>query len=167
MRDHQLFDEPSRIAALERYEILDTPAEAAFDRITSLVRKLLGVPISAVSLIDRDRQWFKSHPGLDESETPRGIAFCDHAIRSRDPLVVPDASRDARFRDNPLVTGDPNIASYAGVPLETPDGYNIGTLCAIDVRARSFDPAQIEILRDLAGLVVEQSSCAASPSAIR
>lgn len=156
MSDQQLLDETSRLAALDRYEVLDTPAEAAFDRITNLVRRLLGVPMSAVSLIDRDRQWFKSHPGLDVSETPREVAFCNHTIRGRDPLVVTDAGRDERFRDNPLVTGAPGIGSYAGVPLETPDGYNLGSLCAIDTKAREFDPAQIEILKELAALVVEQ-----------
>jgi diguanylate cyclase (GGDEF)-like protein len=109
-----------------------------------------------VSLIDDDRQWFKSHPGLCVSETARDIAFCDHTIRGRDPMVVADASIDARFRNNPLVTGDPSIASYAGVPLETPDGYNIGSLCAIDTRPREFDAGQIEILKGLAALVVDQ-----------
>lgn len=144
------------MAALERYQVLDTPAEPAFDRITQLVRAILGVPICAVSLIDNDRQWFKSHPGLDVSETPRGVAFCDHTIRDRIPMIVNDASADLRFSANPLVTGDPNIRSYAGVPLSTADGYNIGSLCAIDTVPRMFDPAQIAILENLGGLVVEQ-----------
>jgi diguanylate cyclase (GGDEF)-like protein len=151
-----LTDEPGRLAALSRYDILDTAAEGAFDRITDLVRTALGVPMSAVSLIDSHRQWLKSHPGIDVSETPREIAFCDHAIRGRDALIVADASLDIRFRENPLVTSEPAIASYAGVPLETPDGYNIGTLCAIDTRPRAFDPTQIAILKSLAALVVEQ-----------
>jgi diguanylate cyclase (GGDEF)-like protein len=112
--------------------------------------------MSAVSLIDASRQWLKSHPGIAVSETPRSVAFCDHAIRGRDPMIVTNAASDVRFRENPLVIGDPNIASYAGVPLETPDGYNIGTLCAIDIRPREFDPAQIAILKALAALVVEQ-----------
>ncbi len=156
MFDPKLADEPARIAALRRYDVLDTPAEASFDKITNLVRAVLGVPMSAVSLIDTDRQWLKSHPGIDGSETGRDVAFCDYTIRGREPMVVTDASSDARFRDNPLVTGDPNIASYAGVPLETPDGYNIGSLCAIDTCPRQFDVAQIEILKGLAALVVEQ-----------
>jgi len=156
MFDAKLADEPARVAALKRYDVLDTPAEAAFDKITNLVRAVLGVPMSAVSLIDTDRQWLKSHPGIEGSETGRDVAFCDHTIRAREPLVVNDASSDARFRDNPLVTGDPNIASYAGVPLETPDGYNIGSLCAIDTCPRQFDAAHIEILKGLAALVVEQ-----------
>ncbi|MEC3909851.1 sensor domain-containing diguanylate cyclase [Sphingobium sp. CR2-8] len=149
-------DEPARLAALARYEILDTPSEGAFDKVTNLVRTLFGVPISAVSLIDKDRQWLKSHPGLDVSETPRSLAFCDHAIRQTDPLIIPDAQDDPRFRDNPLVTGDPRIRSYAGVPLRTPDGYNIGSLCAIDTRARDFPPEQMEIMKGLAAIVVEQ-----------
>ncbi|GAY20715.1 MULTISPECIES: sensor domain-containing diguanylate cyclase [Sphingobium] len=156
MLDPKLMDEPARLAALNRYEVLDTPRESSFDRITDLVRSILGVPISAVSLVDTDRQWFKSLAGLDESETARDIAFCDHTIRQRAPMVITDAKEDARFRDNPLVTGDPNIRSYAGIPLETPDGYNIGSLCAIDTVPREFDPAQIAILKNLAALVVEQ-----------
>ncbi|WP_327752612.1 sensor domain-containing diguanylate cyclase [Sphingobium sp. SJ10-10] len=156
MLDPKLMDEPARLAALDRYEVLDTPREPSFDRITDLVRSILGVPISAVSLVDADRQWFKSLAGLDGSETARDVAFCDHTIRERAPMVVTDAREDARFRDNPLVTGDPNIRSYAGIPLETPDGYNIGSLCAIDTVPRQFDPGQIAILQNLAALVVEQ-----------
>ncbi|MBZ9649374.1 sensor domain-containing diguanylate cyclase [Sphingobium sp. 3R8] len=149
-------DEPGRIAALRRYEILDTPTEGAFDKVTNLVRTLFGVPISAVSLIDKDRQWFKAIAGLDVQATPRSVAFCDHAIRQSDPLVIPDTQDDVRFRDNPLVTGDPGIRSYAGVPLRTPDGYNIGSLCAIDTRARDFPAEQMEIMKGLAAIVVEQ-----------
>lgn len=156
MLDPKLMDEPARMAALQRYKVLDTPSEPSFDRIADLVRSILGVPISAVSLIDSDRQWFKSHPGVDVSETPRSVAFCDHTIRQRAPMIVTDAREDARFCDNPLVTGDPNIRSYAGIPLETPDGYNIGALCAIDTVPRQFEPGQIAILRNLAALVVEQ-----------
>ncbi|WP_242126069.1 sensor domain-containing diguanylate cyclase [Sphingobium sp. Sx8-8] len=156
MPDPKLMDEPARMAALHRYEILDTPREPSFDRITDLVRSILGVPISAVSLVDTGRQWFKAISGLDSGQTPRDIAFCDHTIRDRAPMVVTDALEDARFCDNPLVTGDPNIRSYAGIPLETPDGYNIGSLCAIDTVPRQFDPGQIAILRNLAALVVEQ-----------
>lgn len=156
MLDQKLTDEQARMAALSRYGVLDTPAEPAFDRITQLVRTILGVPISVVSLIDADRQWFKSHAGLDASETPRDIAFCNHTIRQRAPMVIPDATTDTRFSANPLVTGNPNIRSYAGIPLETPDGYNVGSLCAIDTVPRDFPPAQIEILKSLAALAVEQ-----------
>ena len=156
MLDQKLMDEPARMAALDRYEVLDTPREPGFDRITDLVRSILGVPISAISLVDHDRQWFKSLAGLDADETPRDVAFCDYTIRQRAPMIVTDAREDMRFADNPLVTGDPNIRSYAGIPLETPDGYNIGSLCAIDTVPRQFDPGQIAILRNLAALVVEQ-----------
>lgn len=156
MLDPKLMDEPARLAALERYEVLDTPREPSFDRITDLVRSILGVPISAVSLVDTDRQWFKSLAGLDGKQTSRDVAFCDHTIRQRAPMVITDATEDARFCDNPLVTGDPNIRSYAGIPLETPDGYNIGSLCAIDTVPRQFDAGQIAILQNLAALVVEQ-----------
>src|SRR5262245_4731196 len=119
MSHDKLRDEAARLAALARYDVLDTAAEGAFDKITELVRTVLDVPMSAVSLIDTDRQWFKSHPGIDATQTPREIAFCDHAIRDRVPFVVSDASQDERFRENPLVTGSPDIASYLGVPLET------------------------------------------------
>ncbi|WP_420143872.1 sensor domain-containing diguanylate cyclase [Sphingobium sp.] len=151
-----LNDEPGRIAALRRYDILDTPSEDAFDKVTHLIRALFGVPISAVSLIDTGRQWFKSIEGLDASETPRSMAFCDHAIRRDEPLIITDALGDPRFSDNPLVTGEPHIRSYAGVPLRTPDGYNIGSLCAIDTRARDFAPEHLETLKALAPIVVEQ-----------
>jgi diguanylate cyclase (GGDEF)-like protein len=151
----KLIDEQGRLAALRRYQVLDTPPEAGFDTITNLVRLLLGVPMSAVSLIDKDRQWLKSRQGLPVDETSRDVAFCQYTIRQAAPLVVEDASRDERFCDNPLVKGDPHIASYAGVPLQTPDGYNIGALCAIDTEPRIFDATQMEVLNHLAVLVVE------------
>lgn len=156
MPDPTLTDEAGRLAALHRYDILDTPAEPAFDKITRLARAITGAPISVVSLIDTDRQWFKSRDGLAASETPRDIAFCDHAIRHRQPMIIPDALRDARFRDNPLVTAGPGIRSYIGIPLETPDGYNIGSLCAIDTVPRAFTPEQVGMMETLASLVVDQ-----------
>jgi diguanylate cyclase (GGDEF)-like protein len=156
MADDKLTDEPARQAALDRYNVLESPAEPAFDKITNLVRAMLHVPMSAVSLIDKDRQWFKSHAGLDVEETPRAVAFCDYTIRQHEPLIITDAEHDARFCANPLVTGDPNIRSYAGIPLTTPDGYNIGSLCAIDTVPRNFDAQQIALMQALAGLVVEQ-----------
>ncbi len=148
--------EADRLAALARYDVLDTPAEASFDRITALVRSILGVPMAAVSLIDRERQWFKSHPGLNASETPRSIAFCSHTIRSSRPFIVPDAGADDRFCDNPLVKGTPNIAAYAGVPLTSRDGYHVGTLCALDASPRSFSPREIDILTGLAAIVTDE-----------
>ncbi|WP_157217462.1 sensor domain-containing diguanylate cyclase [Flavisphingomonas formosensis] len=156
MADVKLNDEEGRVAALHRYHILDTREEEAFENITQLVQSILRVPISAVSLVDRDRQWFKSRQGIDARETSRDVAFCNYTIRQREPMIVSNANEDARFQNNPLVTGMPHIASYAGVPLETPDGYQIGSLCAIDTVPREFDAQQIDILRKLGKLVVEQ-----------
>jgi diguanylate cyclase (GGDEF)-like protein len=156
MVESKLHDEQGRIAALERYEVLDTPPEAPFDKITTLVQTVLQVPICAVSLVDRDRQWFKSIQGLDARETPRSISFCTHTIKTDETLIVADALRDARFAANPLVLGPPHIRSYAGVPLQTPDGYNVGALCAIDTKPRVLSAAQIELLRSFASLVVDE-----------
>lgn len=132
-------DEPGRLMALRRYAILDTSPEEPFDKLTQLVRDVLGVPIAAVSLIDAERQWFKSITGLTACETSRDISFCSHAIQRQEPMMIPDATLDPRFAGNPLVTGEPGIRSYLGIPLTTPDGYNLGALCAIDLQPRSFD----------------------------
>jgi diguanylate cyclase (GGDEF)-like protein len=156
LEDVKLHDEPGRLAALHRYEILDTPKESSFERITGLVKTVLNVPMCAVSLIDTDRQWFKSCVGLTVSQTTRNISFCTHTIMERQPLHIPDATLDARFAENPLVTGDPFIRSYLGVPLSTPDGYNIGSLCAIDTKARTFSIDQIAVLQSFAMLVVDE-----------
>lgn len=156
MRDAVLTDEPGRLAALRRYEILDTRPEAAFDKITALVCNVLQVPMAAISLIDRDRQWFKSRRGLTMPETARSVAFCDHTIRSRDAMIIGDTARDTRFAGSPLVVGPPRIASYAGVPLANPDGYNIGSLCAIDTVPREFSQTQVDLLRNFAALVVDE-----------
>ncbi|MCW3797534.1 sensor domain-containing diguanylate cyclase [Sphingomonas sp. BN140010] len=154
--DPQLHDEAGRLRALQRYNILDSAPERSFDIITALVRDLLNVPMCAVSLIDEGRQWFKSRQGVDAAETPRNMAFCDHTIRSRTLLVVEDAAADPRFAANPLVTGGPGIRSYAGVPLTTPDGYNVGALCVIDRQARTFTDHDLDVLARFAGLIVEQ-----------
>jgi diguanylate cyclase (GGDEF)-like protein len=154
--DGKLDDEAGRLAALHRYEVLGTAPEQPFDRITSLLKTILNVPIAAVSLVDQDRQWFKSCIGLDVRETGRNVAFCDHTIRTRQAMVVPNAALDSRFADNPLVTGPPQIVSYAGVPLSSPDGYNIGSLCIIDTVPRKFDPQQIEMLKSFAAIVVDE-----------
>jgi diguanylate cyclase (GGDEF)-like protein len=154
--DVKLLDEAGRLAALHRYEVLDTPREEAFDRITALVRSVFGVPICTVSLIDADRQWFKSCIGLANREGSRDTSFCTHTITEREPLYIPDAKLDPRFADNPLVNGDPFIRSYLGIPLATPDGYNIGSLCVIDVVPREYRPEQIEILKSFAALVVDE-----------
>ncbi len=156
MNKQKLSDEPARLASLERYDVLDTPAEGPFDKITSLVRSVLKVPISAVSLVDSDRQWFKSIQGLDTTETPRSVSFCSHAIKEAKPLVIPDAAEDERFSGNPLVLGPPHIRSYAGAPLQTPDGYNLGALCAIDTVPRNFSDEQLSILTNFAALAVDE-----------
>ncbi len=156
MSDSKLHDEAGRIAALHRYEIMDTPEEAAFDRITGLVQTVLNVPFCALSLIDTDRQWFKSRQGVSFCETSRDVSFCTHTILDREHFMVPDAALDPRFAQNPLVVGEPFIRSYLGVPLSTPDGYNIGSLCVIDVVPRSHGPAQIEIMKSFAALVVNE-----------
>ncbi|PTE19172.1 sensor domain-containing diguanylate cyclase, partial [Cereibacter changlensis JA139] len=152
----KLLDEPGRVAALRRYSVLDTPAEQPFDKLTELVRNVLGVSFAAVSLIDEDRQWFKSVAGLSAGETPRDVSFCTHTIKTREPMIIPDATLDARFSKNPLVTGHPKIRSYLGVPLETPDGYNLGALCAIDTAPRTFNASQIEIMKSFAALVLNE-----------
>jgi diguanylate cyclase (GGDEF)-like protein len=156
LADLKLQDEAGRLAALHRYEVLDTPIEAAFDRITGLVRTVLNVPICAVSFTDADRQWFKSCIGFSTRQTSRDVAFCAHTIMERELFCVPDAKLDPRFAENPLVTGDPFIRSYLGVPLSTPDGYNVGSLCVSDVAPRSYSPDQIEILKSFAALVVDE-----------
>jgi GAF domain-containing protein len=120
---------------------------------TRIASQLFDVPIALVSLVDRDRQWFKSRHGLEVSETPRETAFCAHAILGRTVLQVPDALQDSRFADNPLVTGPPRVRFYAGAPLAAADGSRVGTLCLIDQRARELDAQQLALLRDLADLV--------------
>ena len=152
MMDSQLHDEFGRMAAVHRYEILDTPREASFDRITGLVRAVLTVPISTLSLIDADRQWYKSCVGMDSSDLRRELSFCTHTIQSRAPLCVPDALKDPRFAEYPSVTGEPYIRSYLGIPLVTPDGYNLGALCALDVKPREFSDGQIEVMKSFAAL---------------
>jgi diguanylate cyclase (GGDEF)-like protein len=156
MFDFKLQDEFGRLAALRRYEVLDTPPDAPFEKITALVKTVLNVPMCAVSLVDKDRQWFKSCVGLDVRETSRNVSFCAHTIGSRSPMVIEDAWLDARFAGNPLVRGEPFIRSYLGAPLETPDGYNIGALCALDTKPRIFAESHINILKSFASLVVDE-----------
>jgi diguanylate cyclase (GGDEF)-like protein len=148
--------EANRLQALEAYNVLDSESEDSFDRITRLASYALRVPIALVSLVDENRQWFKSRQGLGAEETPRDISFCTHAIQKNCPLVVTDATQDQRFRNNPLVKGDPNIRFYAGMPLCTPGGHNIGTLCVIDTMPRELSAAEIDVLSDLAKLVVDE-----------
>jgi diguanylate cyclase (GGDEF)-like protein len=148
--------ESERLKALHRYEILDTAPEEAFDRITRVVKSVLAMPMVAVSLVDRDRQWFKSRQGFDATETRRDISFCTHTIQDTQPLIVRDALEDPRFANSPLVQGKPNIRFYAGVPLRTKDGHNIGALCSMDTKARDLSAEQITLLQDLARLVVDE-----------
>lgn len=152
----RLHDEPGRIAALRRLNVLDTPPERQFDHIVQLVRNVIGVPMAAVSLVDERRQWFKAQRGMAIDGGPRESAFCNHTIRQEAPLVVSDATADARFSASDLVQGAPHIRGYAGVPLTTPDGYNVGALCAIDTNPRTFTPQQVEILVNLAELVCNE-----------
>src|SRR5579862_7198482 len=125
--------EIERLSVLERYGVLDTPAEATFDRLTALAAELFETPIALISLIDADRQWFKARAGLDICSTDRRWAFCAHAIEGgpASTMVIEDAAVEPRFRDNPLVVGEPHIRFYAGAVLTTSDGYNLGTLCVI------------------------------------
>lgn len=148
-------DETHRTDALDSLCLLDTAPEPDFDRIVRLGRALFGVRTCLVSLVDRDRQWFKARAGLDAEQTPRDISFCGHAILTPDVLVVRNALEDERFHDNPLVTGPPDIRFYAGAPLRLPNGYTIGTLCIIDPTPRpDFGPDQVGLLEDLAGMAL-------------
>ncbi len=149
-------NEPARLQALRSYDVLDTPAEPAFDALTTLAAHIAGVPIALVSLVDADRQWFKSRYGLDAPETPRDVSFCGHVVATDAPLIVPDAWQDERFADNPLVTGGPRVRFYAGVPLRTETGLVVGTLCTIDHVARELTDTQREMLNLLARQVIDQ-----------
>ncbi len=160
--------EPERLAALGRMRILDTPPEEAFDRITRLAARLLGMPISLISLLDERRQWFKSRHGLATEWTTRDIAFCAHTIADTEPLIVRDATADPRFKDNPLVTGGPAIRFYAGAPLLTADNLSLGTLCVIDqVPHPEFGREETELLHSLAVMAMERIESRALVAALR
>ena len=149
-------NEVERLAALREYQILDTPAEEVFDRVTRQAARLCGTPISLVTFIDANRQWYKSRVGIDHTETPRDVSFCAYAILDDDLLVVPDARSDPRFQDNPLVTGPPGIRFYAGAPLATPAGQRLGTLCVIDREPRELSANQCEVLTILSRCLVAE-----------
>jgi DNA-binding response OmpR family regulator len=158
-------DEERRLAALRRIGILDTEPEERFDRLTRLAAALFDVPIALVSLVDRDRQWLKSHYGLDVSETPREVSFCAHAILDRDEvMVVPDSLLDPRFADNPVVTGEPRVRFYAGCPLILLGGSCAGTLCLVDTRPRELSEDEVQLLQDLGALVQRELSAAPHPT---
>ena len=144
-----------RVAALLEYEIMDSPPEQAFDDLTKLTSFICGTPIALITLLDHERQWFKSSFGLSATETPLGHAFCAHAIEQSGIFTVPDATRDTRFSANPLVTGDPNIRFYAGSPLVNKDGVALGTLCAIDRVPRTLTRGQEEALAALGRNVMQ------------
>lgn len=148
-------NEPGRLAALLAFELLDTPAEAMFDNITSLAAQICNTPIALISLIDAERQWFKSRVGLEARETPRELAFCAHAINRGELFEVENALLDPRFRDNPLVTSDPDIRFYAGMPLSDGHGHNLGTLCVIDRQPRQLNEQQQQNLKLLAQQTVQ------------
>ncbi len=156
MNNDQLNDEDARLAALHRYEIKDGGDGRPFQRVAELVQQIIGVPMAAVTLIDADTQWVRASRGLAIEQTPRADAFCNYTIAQHGPFAVNDAALDPRFATNPMVTGEPRIRSYLGVPLTTPDGYNVGSLCAIDNEPRQFDRAQGDIMKKLAEIVVEQ-----------
>ncbi|WP_228893199.1 GAF domain-containing protein [Pseudoduganella aquatica] len=149
-------NEAERIAALYALLILDTPREERFDKIVEFAASEFDVPIALISLLDSDRQWFKSCVGLDACETGRDISFCGHAIMRAEIMEVRDAAQDPRFADNPLVTGPPHIRFYAGAPLLLPNGYALGTICLIDTKPRQLDDVEMAILSTLRGLVMQE-----------
>ena len=149
-------NEEQRLARLRGLGVLDTLPQQAFDDISSLAQVICGTPVALITLIDRDRQWFKSNFGLDACETSRDVSFCGHTILERRFLVVPDALKDERFRDNPMVSGPPWIRFYAGAILRLPYGPAVGALCLMDRRPREIDPIGLSILGSLRDLVVEE-----------
>ncbi|MEP6601938.1 MAG: GAF domain-containing protein [Nitrospirota bacterium] len=149
-------DESARLAALRELAVLDTPPEERFDRITRVAAALADVPIALVSLVDQDRQWFKSCYGLEVAEMSREVAFCAHVVFSGQPMIVPDTLQDDRFADNPLVTGGPRIRFYGGFPVFHHNGSCLGTLCLIDVRPRQFPETTLQLLADLTSLVQQE-----------
>ncbi len=149
-------DEALRLRDLQRHQLLDHAGDHHFDQIAKLASALFDRPIALISLVDHDRQWFLSRNGLEVSETPREVAFCAHTIASDEVMVVPDALQDERFSSNPLVLSPPGIRFYAGAPLRTKDGHNLGTLCVIDQKPREFSPEQRQQLQMLADLVMRE-----------
>ncbi len=148
--------EAARVAALNRYAILDSEPEQSFDDLVILAAHICQVPMAMLSLVDDHRQWFKSKFGVQAGETPREVSICAHAIQQGDLFVVPDTLADARFRENPLVTGEPHIRFYAGTPLINEDGYALGTLCVVDREPRELDADQREAINALGRLALRQ-----------
>lgn len=148
-------DERERLQALQALMVLDTPPEERFDRVVRFAAEQLDMPMALVTLVDGDRQWFKSRFGLDAPQTGRDVAFCAHAILQPETFVVEDTQLDERFVDNPLVTGAPHIRFYAGAPLSAPGGERVGTLCVLDRKPRSLDTVEMAVLEALRTLVNE------------
>lgn len=151
-------DEQARLATLRSLDILDSPPEERFDRLTRMAKRLYGVPIALISLVDANRQWFKSCFGLSVNETPRDISFCGHTILGDSLFIIPDASVDERFADNQLVLNDPSIRFYAGCPFRAPNGHKLGTLCIIDHQPRHFGQDEFEALIDLTAMLEREIS---------
>jgi GAF domain-containing protein len=149
-------NEARRLKVLWQYDVLDTVPEEVFDDLTELAARICEAPIALISLVDEDRQWFKSKVGVTINETSRDISFCAHAVKQQELFIIPDATKDLRFANNPLVTSDPKIRFYAGAPLITPDGHALGTLCVIDKVPRQLRPDQQQALRVLARHVMTQ-----------
>lgn len=147
-------NESKRLEALRAYQILDSANEQSYDDVTALAAYICQVPIAMISFVDEHRQWFKAKTGMAETETPRDVAFCAHAILERSPTVVRDATRDARFADSTLVTGSPHVRFYAGFPLVTPEGYALGTLCAVDRGPNELTPEQMRAMESLSRQVM-------------
>ena len=151
-----VLEESERLDALHYYQVLDSEPEPAFDRITALAARLLRTPIALISFVDERRQWFKSAHGISVSQTPREGGFCAAAITCATPTVIPDARANAGFANHPMVVGVPGVRLYAGAPLTTGEGHNIGTLCVLDTVARELTEEEVSVLADLAGLVMAQ-----------
>lgn len=148
--------EAARVAALDRYAILDSEPEQSFDDLVILAAHICQVPMAMLSLVDDHRQWFKSKFGVQVRETPKEASICAQAIQQNDLFIVPDTLQDSRFRNNPLVTGEPHIRFYAGAPLVNDDGYALGTLCVLDREPRELDAAQREAINALGRLALRQ-----------
>ena len=149
-------DEQRRLTALRSLKILDTEPEERFDRVTRLATALFDVPVAMISLVDENRQWFKSCVGTNVTETPRDYAFCSHVVYKREPMIIADTFQDDRFADNPMVVNEPRIRFYAGYPLILQDGSCIGTLCLLDIRPRVMEGPDLERLHDLADLALQE-----------
>ena len=149
-------DEDARLEAVRRFEILDTPPDGSFDRVTALAARLFDVPISTISIVDHDRIWFKSHYGLDVDQIEREPGLCASAVLQHEPWIVTDAEVDPRTLSNPLVRGDLGLRFYVGIPLQTADGYNLGVFNIIDVEPRDFSDEDLAIMKDLAAVVMRE-----------